>query len=59
MARRVRLLVPTEVRVRDIDIRTLDAVDRASKHPIRRPSRPDQSVDDTIIDNLIDILTAL
>lgn len=55
MARRVRLLVPTEVRVRDIDIRTLDAVDRASKHPIRRPSRPDQSV----ADNLIDILTAL
>lgn len=59
MARRVRLLVPIEVRVRDVDIRTLDAVDRVSKRPTRRPSRPDQSVADTIIDNLIDILTAL
>lgn len=59
MARRERLLVPTEVRVRDVDIRTLDAVDRVSKRPTRRPSRPDQSVADTIIDNLIDILTAL
>ena len=59
MARRARRLVPTEVRVRDVDIRTLDAVDRVSKRPTRRPSRPDQSVADTIIDNLIDILTAL
>lgn len=59
MTRWVRLVVPTEVRVRDIDIRTLDAVDRASEHPTRRPSRLDQSVADTIIDNLIDILTAL
>lgn len=59
MARRVRLLAPTEVRVRDVDIRTLDAVDRVSKRPTRRPSRPDQFVADTIIDNLIDILTAL
>ena len=35
MARRVRLVVPTEVLVRDIDMRTLDAVDRASKRPTR------------------------
>lgn len=59
MTRWVRLVVPTEVRVRDIDIRTLDAVDRASRHPTRRPSRLDQSVADTIIDNLTDILSAI